>query len=228
MNGIDPNLIGSIIGFVLTLLFFSYLIGDNGLFRLAIHIFIGVAAGYMAVIAINNAIWPRLIYPMLLGTLEERLMTLIPFLAGILLLAKITERFTGLGSPVMAYLAGVGAAAAIGGAVVGTLIPQIGGTINMFDLQAMQASNRSQGLGLFNGMIVLIGVISTLAYFHFGARSVSGEKTRPSWLLALGGLGRLYIAIAFGAIFAGVYAAAMAALVERLDSIRRLFLILMT
>jgi predicted membrane protein len=40
----DP--IGAIIGFILTIMVLSYIIGDNALFRLAIHIFIGAASGY--------------------------------------------------------------------------------------------------------------------------------------------------------------------------------------
>ena len=50
--------IGAFLGFVLTLLIFSYLIGDNPLFRITVHIFIGVSAGFAAVIALENVILP--------------------------------------------------------------------------------------------------------------------------------------------------------------------------
>ena len=47
--GIDfTSLIGGALGFLLTLCVFSYLLGDNALFRIAIHIFIGTAAGFVA------------------------------------------------------------------------------------------------------------------------------------------------------------------------------------
>ena len=36
------------LGLILTLLVFSYLIGDNPLFRIAIYLFIGVSSGYAA------------------------------------------------------------------------------------------------------------------------------------------------------------------------------------
>jgi hypothetical protein len=55
--------LGTIIGLVLTLMVFSYIFGDNFLFRLATHIFVGVAAGYAAVLVIYNIIFPLLANP---------------------------------------------------------------------------------------------------------------------------------------------------------------------
>ena len=46
------DVIGAFVGFVLTLLVFSYIFGDNVLFRIAMHIFIGVAAGYVVAISV--------------------------------------------------------------------------------------------------------------------------------------------------------------------------------
>ena len=41
--------IGLIVGFILTLLVFSYLLGDNPLYRIAIHLLVGTSAAYAAV-----------------------------------------------------------------------------------------------------------------------------------------------------------------------------------
>src|SRR3989304_6088146 len=74
-----------------------------------------------------------------------------------------SPRSPHIGSPAMAFLVGAGAAVAIGGAVIGTLAPQVFATINSFDIRA------SADLILaFNGAVILIGVVTTLAYFHFG------------------------------------------------------------
>ena len=70
--------IGAFLGFVLTLLIFSYLIGDNPLFRITVHIFIGVSAGFAAVIAIENIILPRLIDPLFSSNRGEQVLALIP------------------------------------------------------------------------------------------------------------------------------------------------------
>jgi hypothetical protein len=213
------GLIGAIVGFILTIMVFSYLLGDNVLFRLATHIFIGVAAGYVAAVTFTNVIVPRLLDPLLAGQLT----VLVPLLGAVLLLTRLTRRFGGLGAPVMAFLVGVGAAAAIGGAVLGTLLPQIGATFAHFDMQALAAAGKtSLGFELLNGAIILVGAVATLAYFQFGVRSTPGLPPRPFWQQILAMIGQGFVALAFGAVFAGVYAAAMAALVERMDAILQL------
>ena len=67
LPNVSPDFIGSIIGFILTLMVFSYLLGDNGLFRLAVYILVGVSAGFVAVVALYNLIWPQLIIPLWSG-----------------------------------------------------------------------------------------------------------------------------------------------------------------
>ena len=73
------------------------------------------------------------------------------------------------------------------------------------------------GLGqLGNGVILLAGTVSTLIYFHFGVRSRPGlPNRRPLFIQIFSWAGQGFIAITFGAIFAGVYSAALTALVER-------------
>ncbi|OGO63694.1 MAG: hypothetical protein A2Z45_03450 [Chloroflexi bacterium RBG_19FT_COMBO_55_16] len=211
------DLVGAILGFIFTLLVFSYIIGDNPLFRLAIHIFIGVAAGFATIMAVNNVLVPRLLIPLLDGSRAERILALVPMVLGWLLLTKISPRLSPLGNLPVAFLVGVGAAAAVGGAVTGTLFPQAYASINLFDLQSAGAIDTSLGLKLVNGVIILIGTIATLAYFHFG---VSSRAQQPSqvqvWLEGLGQVGQAFIAITLGFIFAGIYSAAMVALIERL------------
>jgi len=60
----------------------------------------------------------------------------------------------------------------------------------------------------------LAGVLVSLAYFHFHTRA-----PKPAWLQAISWAGQAMIAIALGAVFAGVYMAALAALVERLGAL---------
>lgn len=212
------GLLGGLAGFILTLLVFSYILGDNVLFRFAIHLFIGVAAGYVAVIALDSVIVPKLVKPLVTGSPGERLLALIPFILSAMLLAKTSQRWSGVGSPAMAYLVGVGAAAIIGGAILGTLFPQVSASVNAFDLQAIQSSGKSLVWELFNGSILLLGALTTLAYFHFGVRSHAGlPPAKPFWLQVISNIGLVFIAITFGVLFAGVYAAAMSALIERLD-----------
>ena len=142
-----PELVGTLLGFMFTLFVFSYIFGDNALFRIAMSIFVGVASAYAGVVAWYNVVWPQLLRPLIFGTQSERLFVLIPlFFCGLLLL-KISPRFSRFSNPAMAYMVGVGVAAAIGGAVLGTIFPQISATINLFDMDVVRVEERCLAAG---------------------------------------------------------------------------------
>jgi hypothetical protein len=215
------DLIGGALGFVFTILVFSYLLGDNALFRVTIHIFIGVAAAFVGVIAFYNVILYRGILPLFQGPLAARALALLPpLVAGGWLLATkgFFPRLTRLGNPVMAFLVGAGAATAIGGSILGTLFPQITGSINLFNLEEAVDPNMSFLAFLARGILVLVGVLSTLIFFHFGTRTTGDQAPhRPAWIEATAQVGQIFIAITFGALFAGVYASALTAFIERMQ-----------
>jgi len=211
-----PDLLWTLIAFFLTILVLSYVLGDNALFRFVMMVFVGISAGYAAVLIYYQVLLPRLISPLLTLPTAEKTVYIVPAVLGILLLFKLSPRLSVLGNPSMALLTGVGAAIAIGGAVTGTLFGQISGAISPFDLAGVQGGNwLSQLVG---GIVLLGGTICSLAYFHFGARKKEGENTgsQPALIHILGRIGQVFIAITLGALFAGVLSAALAALIERL------------
>lgn len=210
------DFIGLALGFLLTILVFSYLMGDNPFFKLAVHIFIGVSAGYVALVTINNVLIPRLILPLIQGSQGERLFTLLLFIPSIFLFFKVTT-LREYGNWSVAILVGIGAATAIGGAIAGTLFPQILGTINSVDPTTFAITDNRWGQ-IFNGVIVVIGTLSTLIYFHFGTQDIPGrtDKRRPI-IEKISQIGKIFLSITFGALYAGVFLAALAALVERLS-----------
>jgi hypothetical protein len=216
--------LGAFLGFVLTLLVFSYLIGDNPLFRITLHMFIGVSAGFAAVVAIYNVILPRLIQPIFVSNRGEQLLALFPLILAGLLISKITPRFAFIGNLPMSYLVGVSAAVAIGGAVTGTLIPQVLASMNLLDVQASEAFDANVGLRLLNGVIILVGTLASLAYFQFGKLSGSPQRTQfQTWMEGIGQIGQIFIAIMFGFLFAGIFSAALTALIGRVVSSLDLF-----
>jgi len=218
--------------FVITIFILSYLFGDNILFRIAIYLFVGAAAGYVAAVACTEVLYPALVQPVLSGVvfadLTQAIRVGFPLLGSLLLLFKIFPRLSHLGQLPMAYLVGVGAAVTIGGAVLGTLLPQVSATFNGFDLSSAGTSGVDTAFMFFNGMFILLGVVGTLAYFHFGAtQKPDGTVRRNPLVNILAWIGRVFIAVTFGVLFAGVYMAALTALIERMDSIRSFFLQLM-
>jgi hypothetical protein len=210
------DLAGVFVGLFLTLCVFSYLLGDNAFFRVAIHVFIGVVAAYTLTVAFYNVIWPQLILPLITGSQADLLFVLVPLLLGALLLTKAAPRLTGWGGISVAYLVGVAVATAIGGTVLGTLFPQIGAAINLFDRRNMPDSGIDFVLAAVDSLIILVGTVATLVYFQFSVRARANQPPkRPRWVDGAALIGQIFIAISFGTIFAGTYAAALTAFVER-------------
>lgn len=216
----SSDLVTGLLSFLFTILIFSYLIGDNPLFRIAVYIFVGVSSGYLAALTWWQVIVPRLIYPLVYGSVLEKAFTAIPLLGAVLILMKISPRLAGLARIAMAFLVGAGTAVIIAGALSGTLLPQIAATINAFDLGSASARNISVVEVVFNGAFILAGTVFTLIYFHFGASPKADGSIRRLRLIEISAsVGRIFIGITLGTIFAGVYAAALTALIERISAL---------
>jgi hypothetical protein len=174
-----------------------------------------VSAGYVGAVALYQVILPKVIMP-LVNDPRANLALLMPILLSLLLLAKIFPRISWLGSASMAFMVGVSAAVAIAGALIGTIVPQFIAAIAPFGLED------STGVGsiienLAEGAIMLLGTVTTLAYFHFGVKSSAGgtASTNPV-MRVLGLIGQFFIAVTFGVLFTGAYAAAVSALIGRM------------
>ena len=206
------ELISGFVGFILTLLVFSYLIGDNPLFRSAVYIFIGVSAGYAAVVVWYSVLMPRLFLPLLSADQSQLVFLVIPLILSVSLLAKLSPRISWLGSFAMALLVGVGAATALSGAVIGTMLPQSRAAMDIFIRPTFGQ--------LIEAVVMLAGTVLTLVYFQFSARRApDGSVKRNILVEVLAWGGRVFIAITFGVLFAGVYMAALTAMLERLSSV---------
>jgi hypothetical protein len=210
------EIISALAGLILTLMVFSYLIGDNPLFRIAVYLFIGVSSGYAATVILNYVLIPRF-SSLQTNEINQLLLAIIPLLLGVTLLAKLSPRISWIGNFAMAVLVGVGAAVAIGGALLGTLMPQLGAAIDTFDVRSagggLQAASK-----LLQGVVMLGGTVFTLASFHFSAgRAADGTPKRNPIIEGIAWVGRLFIAITFGVLFAGVYMSALTAMIERLS-----------
>jgi hypothetical protein len=206
------DFLASVVAFLITIMILSYLIGDNPLFRLAVSVFVGVAAGFVAAVAWWQVLLPKLILPLLAGQFLDRAMLAVPLVLSGLLLMKAWPPLSRLGAPALGLLIGVASAVAVGGALRGTLIPQLSASVD--GLSAGQTSSLER---LADGAFVLVGLVASLVYFQFSAGvRKDGSIARPrvlEWVAALGGA---LIAITLGILFSGVYSAAVTALIERL------------
>ena len=231
----DP--IGAIIGFVLTIMVLSYIIGDNILFRLAISIFVGAASGYAVVLILYNVLWHQVLVPLIQGlsgggsdSLINYLVQVVPaVILGIWMMAKMSARLARTGTPVLAFLTGVGAATVIAGAVRGTILPQAGTSMNLLNLQTAPLEMNELVGWFINAVVILLGTVTTLIYFQFGIkRQEEGVPVQRSAVLEyLSTAGQGFIVVTLGVLFAGVYIAALTALIDRVqfiwDVINRFF-----
>lgn len=210
------DLITGILSFLFTIMILSYIVGDNPLFRVAIHVFVGLAAGFVTVVVVKEVFINKLFAPMSAGNWW----LLIPAVMGLFLLSKIWYQEPGRW--VVAFLVGVGAAAAVAGALMGTLIPQVQATINVFDFSAIDSSELvDKG---WEAVVILLGTVFTLAYFQFGVREKSAKPgRRGGFMRVVATIGEFFLAVTFGALFAGVLSSALTAMVDRMQSIVNFF-----
>lgn len=210
------DFIWTLISLVLTLLVFSYLLGDNPAFRLVISLFVGATAGYLAVILLYNVIFPKLLFPLFAG---NAIIASIPLALSLLLLFKLIPRFSRIGDLPMAFLVGAAAAVVIGGAVQGTIFTQVAATIGLFSLKSAVGESKPVSL-MLEAVVVLVGTVATLLYFQFSrSRKPNQPEYQPAWLNSAAQVGKIFIAITLGALYAGVFSASLSALIERLSFI---------
>jgi hypothetical protein len=201
---------GLVAGAVLTLLIFSYLLGDNPLYRLALHLFVGALLGYSFGVVLRDVF-----LDMVLEQLStDPLAVVVPVVLGILLLFKGFPRQAYVGNLSVAYLVGVGAAVALSGALLGTLVPQVGATGRALSLTS-RASFRA---GLLDGLLIVVGTACTLMIFNFAARKQGGLAGAWTQVVRLAsGVGRVFLIIAFGVAFAGALTASLSVFIGRLQ-----------
>lgn len=108
---------------IATISVWSYLVGWRRLFVLMQHLLAGLATGYLVLLAIRDVLVPRLAVPLIEDPGDRLLLVLALVLVGMLVAASWLPR--RVIAPVVAILVGGIAAFALGGAVVGTVLPQI-------------------------------------------------------------------------------------------------------
>jgi hypothetical protein len=233
------TVIGTLIAFVLTLMVYRYLGKDipflYAIYRVAAYVFVGGALGYGTIVAWHSVLSPRL----LLRLESGQWWFLVPLVLCLLLLSKVKRSWSPAGNITLAFLFGVGAALAVGGGLIGTLLPQVqAGFVSLNPAHYEGTAILEGGLPLIyvsNAVLVTIGTISTLLFFTFTTRAGAGESdpgssdasgsSRP--LLAVGGrvldrvvyvsrgFGKVFLMFTFGALFATTAISYMSLLVDR-------------
>lgn len=184
MNGFaGTDLAGTIatwVAAVATIAVWSYLVGARRIFVLMQHLLAGLATGYLVLLAVREVLVPRLVLPLVQHPRENGLLLLALVPVGMLIGATWLPRRAM--APVGAILVGGIAAFALGGAVVGTILPQIAA--------ALPAG--SAATGDLAGEVISLAITSLvlLAFLHGAPRGTITTRaaTVGRWLL-VGGIG---------------------------------------
>jgi len=166
--------------FILTIMIFSYIFGDNPLFRIATYFFIGVTSAYVFVLIFYQVFLPKLILPLLTGDLNQKAIQLIPIILSSLLIFKLFNKTSSIGNTSLAFLVGSGAAIILTSAFSGTLLPMIDMITEPFSLNSLNFSN------LMGGIILLIG--AAVGTFFTGSSFTLNEYNLVTWTTPLRGL----------------------------------------
>lgn len=203
---LESELLGLVVGAIITVALGSYLIGDNIVYRWVLAILVGAGVGYALGVVLNYLWWDWFLKGMREAqTMTARIRYVVPMLLGALLLLKAFPRISHWGNISMGAMLGVGSAVAVSGALLGTLIPQI---------EATGMAIVSQD-GVFVGVLSIIGTICALFVFtsfpfHKWPRIFRAAIT------GIQGVGRFFIIIGLSMAFTGAITSALTLLVDRL------------
>ncbi|HUV30496.1 MAG TPA: hypothetical protein VMY05_05315 [Acidobacteriota bacterium] len=198
--------IGTVVAGVLTLAIFTFLYRDNPVYRMAESILIGVSIGYFLVITWTNSLMDLLFQPLLT---QGEWPLVVPLVLGFLMFTRFVRRATWLSRIPMAVLIGSGAGVAIPAMLNARTLKQMSATV----VPLLGES----GWFDFSGLIVLLGVLSTLSYFYFSRehRGLLGVSAR---------IGTYFLMIFFGTTFGYTVMSRMSTFIGRVEFLLNDFL----
>ncbi len=173
-----PEVIGTWVAAMLTLVVLGYLLGERRVFGWSQHLLAGLATGFLALIVVREVIVPRLVEPLASDPTGR------PELWGGVALVAVAAASPWLPRRVSALPASIAIGAlvafALGGAVVGTLLPQLDATIVRpgSSIPAMVLG----GLGAIITMLVLVGFVHGVPR----GRMLTAAAGMGRWLLIVG------------------------------------------
>jgi len=184
----------------LTLAIFSFLYKDNPVYKFAEHLFVGLSAGYGAVIYYHNSIYPNII-----AHLEKKEFAyLVPLLLGILYITIVIPKVSYLVRLPFAFVLGTSSGFAIPRFIEANILVQMRGTF------VSLPNEYPNFMAFVNAVLIFVGVMTVLSYFFFSAehKGILGRSAR---------VGIIFLMIGFGASFGYTVMARMSLLIGRLQ-----------
>lgn len=181
----------------LTLGVWSYLAGERRLLHVAQLLLAGLATGYLTLLAIREVLVPQLLSPLLADPAGHPDLLIDLVLVGMLAFAPWLPR-RAVALPVAVFVGGT-AAYALGGAIIGTMLPQLAAGIVTAD---------SGPGGAISGLVGLVITVPVLLTFLHGV-------PRGRLMGSVAGIGRWFLLGGLGAWLGFLIVSRLALLVDR-------------
>ena len=211
-----------LVSFVLTLMIFSYVLGDlpliGVLYRTAVYIFVGMTAAFTLIVSYEGLVLPYLqdiqdpaTSWTTLGNQTDIYIFFTALLFGALLLLKPVRSLTWLTNSVFAVVIVVSAAVAVVGALSGTLFPLL------HAIAIIPNDITTNFRAMVDTLIVFVGTMTALFYFHYQI-SVNGDGGVEQSRIGRGfrQIGKIFLVTALGAIYASTLLTSLTILTERI------------
>jgi len=198
-----PDTIGMWIAVFGTLACWSFLYKDNRVFHAVESLFIGTAAAYQMVYALD-AVRTIAIDPLVL---KGQIVYVIPLVLGFLYLARVHPKFSWPSRYPIALLIGVGFGLATRTVLQVNLLRQIASAVTIIS---------SDPMGLFSTLVTVAGTLGGVAYFLFTYQPKGGQERIFRTVTRFG---RIILMVAFGAMYGNTILGRASLLIGRLQFI---------
>ncbi|MCX7920065.1 MAG: hypothetical protein N3A72_10775 [bacterium] len=176
------DIIGGFLTVFFTLAIMSFLYRDNPIYKLAEHIYVGVAAGYGFVTILVYTIKPNFwdcVAPLFTAAPGGQWIRIGAGIFGILFLMRLNKKTFWLSTYPLAIMVGTFAALRMTGLANSDLVGQLHGTIDCLKLNGLSLFEWGKP-AVINNLLIFIGVICVLSYFFFslehrGVLNVTGK-----------------------------------------------------
>ncbi|MCK5072828.1 MAG: hypothetical protein KAQ98_05330 [Bacteriovoracaceae bacterium] len=201
--------IGIMVAAALTIALYSFLYKDNPIFKIAEHLYVGLATAYLFIVTWYNVILPDVIFAFRdLGNetsnwaiLGKTISVSIPTILGLLVYTRLVPKFSWLSRITFAALIGFGA---------GFTIPNYINSHILKQAQPTMVALWGAGGIQWGALLIFIVVISTLVYFFFSVE----HKGPVGWTAKLG---IWFLMVSFGASFGYTVMARISLLIGRVN-----------
>jgi hypothetical protein len=160
-----------------TIVVLGGLAGERRAFAIAQHLFAGMLTGYLALLAIREVLVPRLLEPLLAGEADRLELWILLAIAAVTAAAPWLPRIVA--AIPISLLIGSLAAFALGGALVGTALPQAAATI-------VDTGSPASVAGGLVALVITVLVLVALLHARPSGGAARGAVSAGRWLLVAG------------------------------------------